>query len=158
MINLYAPEQAIAFYKASLDVDPRYDANRGDIARTSLLLGRRDDAAREVATMPSDPVGLSARAMLAEFDVVNGHAAPSPLASSSVGDYLTPSTRYARALLHARRLDLARPLISSILRAAPGFCEARAVEVGELRLRRSAEATRAAAKAASLTEGADPSG
>jgi TolB-like protein len=156
MINLYAPELSIRLYRASLDLDPYYDANHGDIARSDLLLGRRDDAAREAAIVPSDPVG--ARLILGETDLIDHRPPPIVGGGPTAGAYLGPWTRYVRGLMHAGRHDLAQPLIASILGLAPGFCEARALEVGELRQMQSARAASAAKAVAALVDGEDPSG
>ncbi|HEV8348193.1 MAG TPA: protein kinase [Vicinamibacterales bacterium] len=130
------PERAIAFYRASLDLDRRFDASRGDIVQALLLLGRREEARQEARAMTRDPVG--GRVMLAEADVIQGGADP----VAALGDerleangYVQPWVRYARALVQTGRHDAAGQLLNSILKRAPDFCEARTLAAGQLRRR-----------------------
>jgi len=152
------PERAIAFYRASLDLDRRFDASRSDIVEALLLLGRRDDARREAAAMTRDPLG--GRVMLAETDVIQGADPAGAIGTEQLdaNAYLPAWIRYARALVHAGRYDAASSLVAQILKRSPESCEARALSVGLLR-RRSAPNARAAADAlAPLAQPADGSG
>jgi non-specific serine/threonine protein kinase len=149
------PERAIAFYRASLDLDRRFDASRGDIVQALLLLGRREEARQEARAMTRDPVG--GRVTLAEADVIQGGADP----AAALGDerldantYVQPWVRYARALVQTGRHDAAGQLLNSILKRAPDFCEARALAAGLTRRR----GARAAAAAGINEDSADPTG
>ncbi len=127
----YDPRRAIDFYRASLKFDPHYDPNYGDIARAYLLLGQRDDAEREAAAVPLDPV--NGRLMLAEYDIMEGRVKVPGDRLPTSGEYMSPWVRYARALVHVGRRDLAGLVLDSMLRLAPASCEAQALAAGALK-------------------------
>jgi TolB-like protein len=126
LVQLLLPERAIEYYRASLALDPRLDASRGDIVRSLLLLQRRDAAAAEAAAMATDPVG--SRIMLAEYDLIeSGRAALPAGAQPAAGALVDTWIRYARALKQVGRDRDAQDIIRAVLGLAPLACEAEAL-------------------------------
>ncbi len=153
------PERAVAFYQASLDLDPHYDANHSDLVMTFLLLDRREDADRQAAMLPNDTTSArTARLMLAERDVMDGRATSIGGEKPAAGGFLMPWIRYVRALLQTAQYDAAQSLLDAILRLSPQNCDARALVAGRLLLMRSAKAPDAVAEVSSMLQRDDEIG
>ncbi len=125
LVQFLLPERAMAYYRASLALDPHLDASRGDIVRSLLLLHRRDVAAA-AAALPTDPVG--SRLMLAEYDLLDGGRDSVPAGDRpGPGVLLDVWIRYGRALKHVGRDRQAQEIFRAVLHAAPAACEAEAL-------------------------------
>jgi serine/threonine-protein kinase len=126
VVQLLLPERAIAFYQASLALDPSLEAGRGDIVRSLLVLRRRDAAAAEASKMTGDPVG--GRIILAEYDLLDSGRNSLPAGTHPAPGASTDAwIRYARALKQVGRDREAQQIVRAVLALAPKACEAGAL-------------------------------
>jgi TolB-like protein len=128
------PELAIRFYRRSLEIDPRFDASRTDISVACVLLGRWDDARKEVE---GENAKLGRSAMRDEWKTlldIYAHNFDRVIPAMNA----RPSTRatepmwrwYVRLLRTAGRGDEALQEGSRMLEKRPPSCEGRAIVAG----------------------------
>jgi TolB-like protein len=133
----FDPEQAIAFFRKSLALDPRLDLSRSDIAAALFHLGRVDEARSELNALGHVDAGRGS-AGLALIDLRDGQyaRAASELAALSA-TRSTPSSwsPYVVALRLSGRVDEAIMEAAQMTARFPQDCEAR-VLLAALRLER----------------------
>jgi len=138
-IKDFDPERAIAFYRKSIDVDPRLTASRADIASTLLGLNQWADARRELEPLQQGGDQETLRFLQATIDL-DEHQFDRALGGlRAFGNLRTTPvvwTAYITALRTAGRRDEAYQEAAQMLASFPRvFCEARGLAAG-LRLER----------------------
>jgi TolB-like protein len=138
-IHDFDPDRAVAFFRRSLDLDPRQDVLHRDIAGAQAQLGRDDEVQRELdALAPTAGSGSIAAGLRAEFDLRQARYAQAIRTLSSMPD-VRASPRFWGALAAALRLggraDDALAESSAMLVKFPRDCEARSM-VAALRVER----------------------
>jgi TolB-like protein/predicted Ser/Thr protein kinase len=148
-IQDFDPERAIAFYRKSVELDPRLTISYADAALTLLALNRWDEARRELDKAHPDPrrVGLKGAqdAFRLRIDL-DEHASERALAALS----LVPSLRinsglwvsYVAGLRTVRRSTDAFEEASRLVKQFPASCHGRAILAGLLLERGAAAAAR----------------
>jgi TolB-like protein len=133
----FDPEHAIAFYQRSLELDPRMDVNHPDTAVALVLLGRHDEARRELLKPAGPAVRGVQLAMRLIVDLDEGPDRATFTGTNVLVLRSTPAfwTAYATALQTAGRSPEAYEEASTLVGRFPTFCTGRALLAG-LRLER----------------------
>jgi tetratricopeptide (TPR) repeat protein len=124
----FDPDLALRFYRRSLQIDPGYKASRLDVVTTLEILGRWDEAGREVDAIEPPDLGLRSRLEMnhGRFD----RAAEALQAMPNLRDFAPPWFVYIVAVRSAGRGDEAFREASQLAAKFPEFCEGRAVLAG----------------------------
>jgi non-specific serine/threonine protein kinase len=124
----FDPDLALRFYRRSLQIDPGYKASRLDVVTTLEILGRWDEAGREVDAIEPPDLGLRSRLEMNQgrFD----RAAEALQAMPNLRDFAPPWFVYIVAVRSAGRGDEAFREASQLAAKFPEFCEGRAVLAG----------------------------
>ncbi len=156
----FDPVRAIAFYRRSLALDPLMSATRGDVARVQSILGRFDEAQRELDAAPGDETSKTpARLILLRGR--HRYDAALALFAQKAAPWDVPVFRleYANTLRMAGRADDAFREAMSLVAENPSDCAANAT-LAALRQERGlsnlARQTVAPALAAAAMESAGP--
>ena len=125
------PERAVAFFRASLTLDPRQDTVHPDLAAALLLLDRDDDVKNELKVVPpAGPAAGNSRVLLALNDVRHERYAQAVAAFTAIPDLRSVpsfSAGLAGALRLAGRPDEALAEASALAARFPQDCEASAM-------------------------------
>jgi non-specific serine/threonine protein kinase len=138
-IHDFDPERAIVFWRRSLALDPRMDINDVDIAAALLILGRHEEARRELdAPSSRGAVGQAHAAVRLVVDLDDrryGDVPPLLTANPALRSAAPFWFTYVQALQTIGRANDALAEATQFARGFPGSCAARAV-LGGLQLDR----------------------
>jgi tetratricopeptide (TPR) repeat protein len=138
----FDPEQAIVFFRRSLAVDPRLDVNHTGIASALGLLGRDEEARRELTTITRKAISPALlAAMQATNDLRSGRSGEAAAALSAMPD-VRSAPPFWSALVAAFRLagrnEDALTEATLLVTRFPQDCEARVMLAALQRERRDA--------------------
>ena len=155
-IEDFDPEHAGAFYQRSLQLDPRLDVNRSDLALVFHLLNRPEDARRALSGV-GDVTGwrtpLTASIALDEHRYEDALAALR--AAPRLRDSLASWLAYVVALRTANQVAEASQEVKQLVKRFPDSCDARAMLAG-LTLERGAAIAARQLAAQALSQASRP--